>query len=250
MRKLGMGWSACLLLASTIGFAQGLDRVCEVNLTHPKPGAAKDFEEARKKHNEFHRTEKDKNSIVVWQVVTGPHTGSYVTTVCDLTWKQLDGHEDFDKRDGEDINRTLSPTIAQNTAGYYVLRPELSLAPNPQGPPPRMISVVHYYVKPSGITQFTDAIKRINEAIVKSKYPVKPSRWFSLANGGEGPHYVLVGERQSWADMQGPEQQMADMLKQVYGNDDKSLQNLRDAVDHVVSEMNEYRADLSYLLSK
>jgi hypothetical protein len=51
-------------------------------------------------------------------------------------------------------------------------------------------------------------------------------------------------------DMQGPEQQMVDMLKQVYGNDDKSMQNLRDAVDHTMSEMLRFRADLSYVPTK
>ena len=40
------------------------------------------------------------------------------------------------------------------------------------------------------------------------------------------------------------------MLKQAYGADDKTLQNLRDAVDHTVSELAEYRADLSYLPAK
>jgi hypothetical protein len=113
-----------------------------------------------------------------------------------------------------------------------------------------MLTVVHYFVKPSGLGQFTDSIKRVNAAIVQAKYPMKASRWYVLANGGEGPHFVLVTDRNSWADMQGPEQQMVDMLKQVYGNDDKTMQNLRDAVDHTMSEMLEFRADLSYMPAK
>jgi hypothetical protein len=50
--------------------------------------------------------------------------------------------------------------------------------------------------------------------------------------------------------MQGPAQSMAEMLKQTYGNDDKTMQNLRDAVDHTVSELLEFRADLSYIPAK
>ena len=113
-----------------------------------------------------------------------------------------------------------------------------------------MMTVVHYFVKPSGLVQFTDSIKRINAAIDQTKYPLKPGRWYQLANGGEGPHFVVVTDRNSWADMQGPEQTMADMLKQAYGNDDKTLQSLRDAIDHTMSEMMDYRADLSYLPAK
>jgi hypothetical protein len=172
-----------------------------------------------------------------------------MTSVCGLAWKDLDGHDEFDKRDTEDIGKSLGPTIASNRASYYVLRPDLSLTP-PSATAPKMISVVHYFVKPSGITAFTDSIKRINAAIVQTKYPAKPSRWYQLANGGEGPHYVVVGDRNSWADMQGPAQSMAEMLKQTYGNDDKTMQNLRDAVDHTVSELLEFRADLSYIPAK
>jgi hypothetical protein len=250
MKKQGLLWAAFLLLATSLGWAQpGPESVCEINVTVPKPGASKQFEEARKKHNEFHKAEKDKHFIEVWSIATGPSTGNYLTAICGMTWKDMDGHDDLDRRDGVDIGKTLAPTIASNQTSYYVLRKDLSLVPDP-ATTAKMITVVHFFVKPSGLTQFTDSIKKINAAIVQAKYPAKPSRWFMLANGGEGPHYVLVTDRAGYADMQGPEQQMTDMLKQVYGNDDKSMQNLRDAVDHTISEMLEFRADLSYLPAK
>src|ERR1700676_4147206 len=246
MKKLALLWASFLLLATSLGWAQtGPDSVCEINVSVPKPGGAKEFEEARKKHNEFHKAEKDKNLIEVWSISTGPSSGHYLTATCGLTWKEMDGHEAFDHRDVDDIYKTLAPTIASNQRSYFVLRKDLSLVPDPAARP-KMLTVVHYFVKPSGLTQFTDGIKRINAAIVQAKYPAKPSRWFMLANGGEGPHYVLVTDRSSWDDMQGPELQLVDMLKQVYGNEDKSMQNLRDAVDHTISEMLEFRADLSY----
>jgi hypothetical protein len=250
MKRLGLLWAAFMLVGTSIGWAQtGPDSVCEINVSVPKPEGAKQFEAARKKHNEFHRTEKDKNTIMVWSVSTGPASGSYVTGVCGMTWKDMDGREDFDRRDIADIEKTLTPAIASNIQSYYILRKDLSLVPD-VGAPTKMITVVHYFVKPSGLSQFTDAVKRINAAAVQSKYPMKPSRWYQLANGGEGPHYVVVTDRASWADMQGPDQTMAEMVKQVYGDDDKTMQNLRDAVDHTVSEMLDYRADLSYIPAK
>jgi hypothetical protein len=250
MRKLGMLWTACFLLGGSICWAQpGPDKVCEVNISLPKPGASRQFEEARKKHNEFHRAEKDKNGIAVWEITTGHFTGSYLTSSCGLGWKDMDGNEAFDKRDGADIDRTLRPTLAENKRSYYILRPDLSMTPE-SATPPKMITIVHYFLKPSGISTFTDSVKRINAAMVQSKYPAKPSRWYQLVSGGDGPHYVVVTDRMSWADMQGPDQTMADMLKQVYGNDDKTMQNLRDAVDHTMSEMAEFRRDLSYMPGK
>jgi hypothetical protein len=250
MRKLALLWAAFLWVGASLSWAQtGPDKVCEVNVTVPKAGAANEFEEARKKHNEFHRAEKDKVSIIVWTISSGPFTGAYLTTSCGVTWKEMDGHDAFDQRDMADIQRTLVPTIASNHRSYYILRPDLSQTPE-SATPPKMLTVVHYFVKPSGMIDFTEAIKRVNAAIVQAKYPTKPSRWYMLANGGEGPHYVLVTDRNSWSDMQGPDQTLVDLLKQVYGNDDKTLQKLRDAVDHTISEMVDYRPDLSYVAPK
>ncbi len=245
MRKLGL-LCAGLLLGTFCWPQTGPDSVCEVNVSVPKGGPAQ-FADARRKHNEFHKAESDTTAILVWQVTTGPSTGSFMTASCGLAWKDLDGNDTFDARDTADIAKTLAPAIAENHRSYYVFRKDLSLVPESTGKPAKMMSVVHYFIKPSGLTQFTDALKRINEAQKQSKYPAKPSRWYVLANGGEGPRYVVVTDRNSWADMQPPEQTMVDMLKQVYGNDDKTMQNLRDSVDHTVSELLEFRGDLSYI---
>ncbi len=226
------------------------DRVCEVNLTVPKPGASKAWEDARKQHNKFHVAEKDKNGILVWSVTTGPSTGSYLTTTCGLLWKDLDSANGFEDRDQADRVKTIAPQTASNSASYYVFLPKLSSAgaPGPDSKPAKMLTIVHYFLKAGSIPQFTDAIQRINAAIKKTEYPARPSRWYVLANGGEGPHYVLVTDRASWADMQPPQQSLMDMLKQ--SGDEKALQDLRDAIRYTVSEMAEYRADLSYLPAK
>ncbi|MDR3747924.1 MAG: hypothetical protein P4M04_07205 [Acidobacteriota bacterium] len=250
MRKQGLWWTALLLLSTSLGWAQSnADKVCEVNVTVPKPGAAKQFEEARKKHNEFHKAEKDKHAIWIWSISAGPATGNYLTATCGMTWKEMDGNDAFDQRDEADRQKTLTPTIATNQAGYYIFRTDLSTGTE-GATPTKMLTAVDFFVKPGGLAQFTDAIKRINAAIKQTQYPAKPSRWYQLAVGGEGPRFVLVTDRNSWADMQGPEQSLADMLKQAYGNDDKTLQNLRDATDHTVSQLMDYRADLSYVPAK
>lgn len=250
MRKLVWMWAGVLMLSAPLGWTQsGPDKVCEINVTTPKSGAAKQFEDARKKHNGFHQAEKDKDAIMVWAISTGPASGKYLTATCGITWKDMDGHDAFDKRDAADREKTLAPTIASNEASYYILRSDLSSAAEP-ATPAKMITVVHFFVKPAGVQQFTESVKRIKAAIAQTKYPSKPSRWYQLVNGGVGPHFVLVTDRNSWADMQGPEQSLEDMLKQAYGNDDKTLQNVRETIEHTVSEMLDYRADLSYMPTK
>jgi hypothetical protein len=250
MRKQGLLWAGLLMLSSSLGLAQSnADKVCEVNVTVPKPGAAKQFEEARKKHNEFHKAEKDKTAIMVWTISAGQATGNYLTASCGMTWKEMDRQDAFEQRDEADRQKTLALAIASNQASYYIFRTDLSTG-SEGATPAKMMTAVDYYVKPGGLLQFTDAIKRINAAMKQTNYPAKPSRWYQLAVGGEGPRFVVVTDRNGWADMQGPEQTMVDMLKQAYGNDDKTLQSLRDAVDHTSSQLMDYRADLSYIPPK
>jgi len=250
MRMIRWMCTCAVLLLACLAYGQNTpDQVCEVNVTTPKPGGAKMFEDARKAHNKFHVAEKDKTAINVWSLTTGPATGSYLTTECGLTWKGLDGQDAFDQRDEADRQKTLATAMATNQASYYVYRTDGCLPGNaPMAKAPKMITIVHYYVKPASVVQFQDAIKRINAAIKKTSYPVKSSRWYQLVSGGDGPHYVLVTDRNSWADMEGPQTSMADMLKQA--GDEKALQDLRDAFHHTVSEMAEYRADLSYMPAK
>lgn len=249
MRKQGLLWAGFLVLSTSLCWAQGgPDKVCEINVTSPKAGGAKQLEDARKKHNEFHKAEKDKNAIMIWEIATGPAQGSYLSASCGQAWKDLD-REAFDQRDAADRAKTLTGFVGEMHSSYYIFRQDLSTGTE-GGAPAKMMTVVHYFVKPSGLLQFNDAIKRINAAIAQTKYPSKPTRWYSLANGGEGPHFVAVTDRASWADMQGPEQPMIEMLKQAYGNDDKTMQSLREAVDHTVSELMQYRADLSYIPAK
>lgn len=235
-----------LMLIASLGWAQGPDKICDVTLTTPKPGAGKMFEDARKKHNEFHRAEKDKNSILVWQITSGPSTGKYLTASCGLSWKGMDGMDAMNDRDEADRQKTMAPTVAGSESSYYIFRSDLSSGKEGDAPA-KMMSVTHFFVKPSAQIQFVENVKRINAAIEKTSYPMKPSRWYQLVNGGEGPHFVLVSDRNSFADMQGPEKTMADMLKDAYGADDKTLQTIRDSYDHSVTELLEYKGALSYI---
>jgi hypothetical protein len=248
MKRAGLFWAGTLVLSASMCWAQGADKVCEINVTAPKAGGAKALEDGRKKHNEFHKTEKDKQAILIWEIATGPAQGSYLSASCGMSWKDLD-NEGFDQRDAADRARTLSGLVGQMQTSYWIFRQDLSTGTETTTPTKKM-TVVHYFVKPGGLVQFNESIKRINAAVAQTKYAAKPSRWYALANGGEGPHFVLVTDRASFADMQGPEQTMTDMLKQAYGADDKTLQTLREAVDHTMSEMMDYRADLSYVPAK
>jgi hypothetical protein len=109
-----------------------------------------------------------------------------------------------------------------------------------------MRTTVSYSVYPEHVNDFIESIKKINAALQKTNYPVKPSRWYSLANGGDTPTFVLVTDRATWGDMEPPEKKLEDALKEAYG-DSSALDTLRKSCRKITSELSVYREDLSYI---
>jgi hypothetical protein len=248
-RWFAVGVIGFLVSCLALNAAGQAGNVAQIFVQVPKPGA--NFEAGRKKHTAFHKAQKDSWNLVVWEVVTGEGTGHFISGTFGHEWKDFDTREKFDAADAADVAVNLAPNLASNQTSYWTYRQELSLSPE-SFPPAPMITVAHYFVHPEHINQFQDAIKKINEAIKKSNYPAPPSRWYSLANGGLGPHFVLVQDRKTFADLKGPDKPLQDMLEEVYGKTDGGalLDAIRKSIDHTNSELLRYREDLSYLPAK
>jgi hypothetical protein len=205
------------------------------------------WEAGRKQHSAFHAAQKDTWSILVWEVLTGERTGAYIMASPGHSWKDFDAREAFNKLDTPDVAKTMGPYTASSSEAYYVFRDDLSLT-RPPSPPAKMRTTVSYTLIPEHLNDFTDAIKKINAAIQKTNYPVKPSRWYALANGGDAPTFVLVTDRASWAEIEPAEKKLEDALKEAYGDSGAQLlDQLRRSSHRIVSEMSVFRADLSYM---
>ena len=228
-------------------FAQTPQVVSEVSIATPKPGMTAQWEEGRVRHSKFHATQKDTWSIYVWEITTGERSGSYIMASPGHNWKDFDAREAFIKLDVPDVAKNMGPSTAGTSAAYYVFRDDLSLT-KPQASPAKMRTSTYYWVIPSELNNFTDAIKKINDAIRKTNFPAKPSRWYALANGGEAPNFVLIGDRASWGDMEPPEKKLEDALKEAYGDSGPQvLDQLRKSTRKIISEMSVFRPDLSYI---
>ena len=234
------------LLMCGIALAQGTQQVVsEVNIIMPKAGMAKQFEEGRKAHSAFHAAQNDTWKIMVWEITTGERTGAYMMSSPGHSWKDFDGREAFNRLDGPDVMKNMTPYAASNSSAYYIFRDDLSLTP-PPATPSKMRTTASYSVIPEHVNDFVDSIKKINAALKKTNYPLKPSRWYQLANGGDSPTFVLVTDRATWADMEPPEKKLEDALKEADG-DTSALDTLRKSCRRIVNEMSEYRPDLSYI---
>jgi hypothetical protein len=237
-----------LLSLSVCLWAQSSPQVVsEVNIAMPKAGMTNQFEAGRKQHSAFHAAQKDTWSIFVWEFVSGERTGSYMSASPGHSWKDFDAREAFNKLDSADVAKTMGPATAGGGTAYYVYRDDLSQT-KPPATPAKMRTTATYSVIPEHLNDFTDAIKKINAAIQKTNYPLKPSRWYSLANGGSVPTFVLVTDRASWADIEPPEKKLEEALKEAYGDSGPQvLEQLRHSCEHIVSELSVFRPDLSYM---
>jgi hypothetical protein len=244
MRKLALFLASLLLSVSAL--AQSSPQiVSEVNVATPKVGMTQQWEAGRKAHSAFHAAQKDTWSVFVWEITTGERSGSYMMASPGHNWKDFDAREAFNKLDGPDVAKNMGPTTESTMTAYYVYRDDLSLT-KPPATPVMMRTTAIYTVIPEHLNDFTDAIKKINAAIQKTNYPMKPSRWYQLANGGAVPTFVLVTDRASWGDMEPPEKKLDDALKEANG-DNGALDQLRKSCKSIVNEMSVFRADLSYM---
>ena len=213
-----------------------------------KAGSQAPYEQGRKKHMEFHRLKGDAWAWFTWETLTGDNTGQYVIGSFGHAWKDFDGRRKFDAEDLVDAAASMGGFEVASTQAYYVFRADLSVAPPPTSAPAPFSQVTHFYLSPEGVNDFMDGIRKVNEGVQKTKYPSNAA-WYQLFNGGEGPEWVLVAARASWAEFAPPEKTLDAMMEEAYGKAPgaAALASLRKAIRYTRSEILQYRPDLSYV---
>jgi hypothetical protein len=218
----------------------------------PKNGMVKQYEDGRKQKAEWHKQQKDTQPLYVWEIVSGELTGSYVVGRLAQHWADFDKPSVPEKADLEEFNKVVGASVQSIVTQYYEYLPKVS-SPGNTKPTDKYSEIIVYHVRYGKTTQFHSAVARITEAIQKTKWPVS-YLWLALVNGGvEGTH-VLVIPHNSWADFEDkPDTKpFRQMLVEGLGEAeaDSVLKQIDEAVEKVTSEIDEFRADLSYLPSK
>jgi hypothetical protein len=237
-------------LTATLALAQAPPpaSVCEIHINKVKPGMTAQYEQARAKHMAWHKSQNDAWSWDVWEITTGEGTGNYLVATCDHDWKDFDARDKFNVADGANANATMGPYLAGETMAYYVHRSDLTV-PHKPGPPPPYLSVIHFFLKPEGVLDFADAVKKINAAFAKTNTPISVQDWYALASGGRGPELVLVQERKNIGEMAGPTAKTLDaIMQEAYGAEGATIMGaVRKSYWSTTSELMHFRPDLSYI---
>ena len=254
MSKRSLAPAVLLALSLAVpAAAQSAGDVAIINTHTPKPGSAEKYEAARKKHMAWHKAQKDTWTWFSWEVVSGETSGTYYTASFGHSWKDFDAQEKFEKADTADFDKGIGPTLGRSFTAYYLRRADLSLTAPSGAPPSPYSSLTFYLLKPEGVNDFVDAVKKINEGIKKTNYRQQgPSSWYQLINGGEVPMYVLAGGRENWAAFAPNDKTLDQMMEEAYGKDQGAaiLAKGRSAIRSSRTEAIKYRPDLSYVAPK
>jgi len=242
-----------LLAAMTAGAQSEPGHIAALEFQTPKNGMVKQYEEGRKQKAAWHKQQKDPQALMVWEILSGDHTGTFVVGRVDQHWADFDKPAIPDKADLEEYEKTVAPYVQSLVARYYQHMAKVSNPAAGMSAPAKYGEVINYQVRTGGDSDFRSAVARADEAIKKTKWPVNYD-WFELVNGGKGGSFVLVIPHANWADFEDKPNMkpFRDMLKEAFGPEeaDSLIKRFDSSIDHEWSEIVQFRDDLSYIPGK
>lgn len=211
----------------------------------PKPGMGQQFEQALKRHMDWHRQQKDAWTVYVWQIGAGDRVGQYGIAVAGHHWKEFDAREKFDEADTADFVANVAQYVDLVGSSIWLYHPELS---RPMTGDARYIEYVEEHLNMGGESDYLLVVRKVHEAIEKANWPVYYDIW-ELFDGGQHPTYGIEFLHKNWADFEPPEQTLRDVLEKAYGREeaDTLLKTFSKALHCVKSEVWGLRPDLGYV---
>ena len=242
-----------LFVAGSLAAQEKPGTLAAVEFQKPKNGMVPQYEAGRKQKAAWHKQQNDPQPLLVWEILSGDNTGTYLVGRFGQHWADLDKPPISDEADLAEFQKVVGTYVDSVTARYYQLLPKISNPPSGATMPPKFSEILIFQVRSGKGSDFRSAIDRIYEASQKTKWTPNFG-WYALVNGGQTGTYVLSLPRNSWADFEDkPDvKPFRDMLKEAFGQ--AEADSIVDRIDHAVekemSETIQFRPDLSYLPGK
>ncbi len=212
----------------------------------PKQGMSVGFESALKQHVEWRMQNNDPWSWTTYQVIQGDNLGDFVVRSADHGWADFDAYDaGFGPKGSVQFLATVGPLMESETSSITALDTAHVRLPEDLAAI-TLIQVITYQVKPDQGQKFNEAIGKIHDAIVKKDYPVHYV-FVNQVVGGAGPAVTLVVLFENWAAFEDPDQPMAALLAEVYGQEEagKIFEEFSGSFTSVESSVLRVRPDLS-----
>lgn len=236
-----------LLAAPVLAQAPPPDTVTEVIRQKARPDMQQQYEAGRKKHMAWHKAQNDTWAWDVFEVTTGPDTGSYVIATGNHQWKDIDEWTaKMGDADTADSAAAMGSASTGSQVAYWTQLNAISRLPPPNERGP-MLTVTYFRVKPGSDAALRGTIGKLNAALDAGKFPLR-SIWYSLSNGGFGPTYAVVTPRAGFMDM-APSPTLLETLEKQLGKvgADALVKAFYDNITSTNTEMLQRRPDLSYV---
>jgi hypothetical protein len=226
--------------------------ILQLEFQKPKNGMIPQYEDGRKQKAAWHKQQNDKAPLLVWQVISGDDTNTYIVGEPPQRWADLDKPSVPEEQDLAEYNKVIGNFVDSIVTRFYEFLPKISNPPASQLPLKyEEVRVFHTRYGKGG--DFRSAITRIHDASVQTKWPIN-YEWYVLANGGTAGEWVLVEPHDNWAgfDDQPGVKPFRDMLKEAFGQAeaDSIVNRLDSSVMSETSEIIQFRPDLSYIPGK
>ena len=167
MKKL-LAAAGVTLLVAVSGFAQEKPgNIAGLEFQKPKNGMVKQYEEGRKAKVQWHKAQKDTQPLMVWQVISGENTGTYIVGRVGQHWADMDKPSVPDQADLEEYTKVVAPAVESMTAQYYAYLPKDS-KPLDSMTPAKYSEVIIYHARQGKGPDFRAAITKTTEAISRS----------------------------------------------------------------------------------
>ena len=247
MRRIGVFLAvvSMLLLALPAVAQDDGGNIVAVHCNKAQPGAYSKYEEGMKKHMDWHREQNDPWTLLVWQVITGPDSGTYCTGSFGHNWKDFDNPRFSADANRANIEATFGPFIREYEATFWRALPDVS---NPSEGQPAMSSVIFVHTRYGTAEKFNHLIGEVHKAIEKTNMPWN-YEWYALVSGGNVGTYALVLPRPNFAAFNPTGKPFPEMLEEAYGKAgaDALLAKWRKVVKSENTELSRNRPDLSYI---
>jgi hypothetical protein len=226
--------------------------IAALEFQKPKAGMTTQYEAGRKQKAEWHKQQKDPQPLFVWETLSGDNTGTYIVGRLGQHWADFDKPPIPDEADVAEYNKAIGGYVESLVGRYYSFMPKVS-NPTSATTPSKFAEIITFHVRYGKDTDFRNAIARVHDATVKTKWPVN-YEWYALASGGMAGTFVLVLPRANWADFEEKPnvKPFRDMLKDAFGQAeaDSIVAQIDASVQSESTEIIQFRPDLSYLPGK
>jgi len=252
MKRLFGALGVGVLLSSFVMCQQQPGTLASLEFQTPKNGMVSQYEQGRKQKAAWHKQQNDPQPLMVWEIISGENTGTYIVGRLEQHWADFDKPSVPEAADLAEYNKEIGQYVGSLVTRYYEYLPKVSNMKT--GAMPSKYSEVQiFHVKIGHESDFQTAIGRVSAAIEKTKWPSEAG-WYSLVNGGRFGEYVLVLPHKNWADFEDrPDMKpFRDMIKDGLGQSesDAVMRMFDTSIEGGSTEIIEFRQDLSYLPAK